>query len=241
MTVIWFVYFALYAVVSIPGSMHMKRLTKKGEIEKRDILLKKKAVNIVTSLTKVGGMRMHIEGVDTIPEGAVLYVANHQSMIDVAPLLMLREPCGFVIKKEAEKIPLLSTWMKYFDSVFIDRNNVRAAAEAINKAIEVIKSGKSLSIFPEGTRSKDGQLGEFKAGAFRIAEKTGCPIIPVVIDGTRETWEAEKKIKSGDIYVKVLPAVITKDMTREEKKQLPDLVKNMIAEALVEMRANKKQ
>ena len=94
-----------------------------------------------------------------------------------------------------------------------------------------MESGRSFIIFPEGTRYKgeEGGAGEFKAGAFRIAVKTGAPVVPVAISGARGLFEAHgNRATPGTVYVRVLPPIQTAGMSRAEQKQLPDAVRQTI-------------
>ena len=159
----------------------------------------------------------------------MLHVANHQSLFDFpAQLVRTKTPCGFVAKKETLKLPLIRTWMSLNDCVFIDRLNPREAMKALNQTVDKLNEGKSMTIFPEGTRSKDGKLGEFKSGAFKIAQKTGVPIIPVYIKGSRSAFEDTKRITKTSIGVTILSHVYTAGLTREDFRTLGDKIQQMI-------------
>jgi 1-acyl-sn-glycerol-3-phosphate acyltransferase len=149
------------------------------------------------------------------------------------PLLLagLDEPYGILAKEELGKIPLLNRWMKLLGCVFVQRDDVRASVRALNDATAIVESGRSFIIFPEGTRYKgeEGGAGEFKAGAFRIAVKTGAPVVPVAISGARGLFEAHgNRATPGTVYVRVLPPIRTAGMSRAEQKQLPDAVRQTI-------------
>ena len=88
-------------------------------------------------------------------------------------------------------MPVVRTWMTLFDCVFIDRDNARQSVMALQRAAEMIQQGKSVIVFPEGTRSKGDRMGEFKAGAFMMAFRAKCPIVPVAIDGSYKAMEAQ--------------------------------------------------
>lgn len=104
---------------------------------------------------------------------------------------------------------------------------------AIVEGIKIIKEGHSLVIFPEGTRSKGGPLGEFKAGSFKLATKSKAPIIPVTMDGTYKLMEAQGgKVKPATVNVYIHPPVETANLTKEEQIELPERVKNIIASKL---------
>ena len=121
--------------------------------------------------------------------------------------------------------------MKLLGCVFVLRDDMRAAIEALNEATAVVEQGKSFIIFPEGTRYKgeEGGIGEFKGGAFRIAVKTGAPVVPVAITGARALFENRgNRCTPGTVHIRVLPPIQTKGMDRAEQKQLPDAVRQTI-------------
>ena len=143
----------------------------------------------------------------------------------------LEKPHGILAKEELEKIPLLNRWMKLLGCVFVKRDDIRASVKALNDATAIVESGRSFVIFPEGTRYKgeEGGAGEFKAGAFRIAIKTGVPVVPVAISGARGLFEGHGlRATPGDIRVRILPAIQTAGMSKAEQKQLPDAVRQTI-------------
>ena len=152
---------------------------------------------------------------------------------DGIPLLLasLDKPHGILAKEELEKIPLLNRWMKLLGCVFVQRDDLRASVRALNDATAIVESGKSFVIFPEGTRYKgeEGGAGEFKAGAFRIAVKTGAPVVPVAITGARALFENNGNLcHPGSVHIKVLPPIRTAGMSKAEQKQLPDAVRQAI-------------
>ncbi|MBF0429991.1 MAG: 1-acyl-sn-glycerol-3-phosphate acyltransferase [Fibrobacteria bacterium] len=127
-------------------------------------------------------------------ERNIFLVANHQSYADIPALYVASQKMyGFVAKYELKRIPFLSFWMRVQGCVFINRSK---SIQTIKKLRRLEKQGKScnLAIFPEGTRSKDGQLGPFKPGILRIAWQLDAVLVPVVIKGTRAAWENREKI-----------------------------------------------
>ena len=179
------------------------------------------------------GVKLTVIGEEHVPKDrAVLYVGNHRSYYDI-PLLLagLDRPHGILAKEELEKIPLLNRWMKLLGCVFVQRDDVRASVRALNDATAIVESGRSFVIFPEGTRYKgeEGGAGEFKQGAFRIAVKTGAPVVPVAITGARALFENNGNLcHPGTVRIKVLPPIQTAGMSRAEQKQLPDAVRQTI-------------
>ncbi len=139
------------------------------------------------------GTKLTVIGEDRIPKDqAVLYVPNHQSYFDIV-ITYSRCPglTGYVSKDFMEKIPLLSNWMKHLYCLFLDRSDMKAGLKTILTGIDYIKNGISICIFPEGTRNPHPEEGllPFKEGSLKMAEKTGCPIIPIAITGSQNIWE----------------------------------------------------
>ena len=161
----------------------INKLNKAGKNKEKVELIDKFILKCTKKLVKISGADVTVTGTENVPlDEPVLYVGNHQGNMDI-PLLYSTAPqtMAFVAKKEMEKIPLLGYWMKERGCVFIDRDNARSSLKAINEAIENLKSGHSMAVFPEGTRSKGPQVGDFKAGSLRIAIKSGVKVIPVSI------------------------------------------------------------
>lgn len=161
-------------------------------------------------------------------------MSNHQSNFDI-PLLMVYVDKfkGFVAKTELKKVPILRDWMEEINCVFMDRNDLRQSVKTIIEGIKLIKAGNSLVIFPEGTRSKGGPMGEFKAGSFKLATKPKVPIVPITINGSAKLMEQNgNKIKAATVEIYIHPMIETADLTKEEMDKLPDKVKVVIGSKL---------
>ena len=121
--------------------------------------------------------------------------------------------------------------MKLLGCVFVQRDDLRASVRALNDATAIVESGRSFVIFPEGTRYKgeEGGVGEFKNGAFRIAVKTGAPVVPVAITGARALFENNgNRCHPGRVHICILPPIRTAGMNKAEQKQLPEAVRQTI-------------
>lgn len=176
---------------------------------------------------------VHVEGLENIPDSNVFLVGNHQSMMDIPALFAaLKIPLGFVAKTELRKVPLIAQWIDMTGSVYINRNDMRQSMKAIVTATENLKIGYSMAIFPEGTRSKDGKVGDFKKGSFKPAFKTSTVILPVALDGTNVLLEDLKnlKIKPHDIKIKVFKPIYLDQLTDEEKKNVHNTIQSEIKE-----------
>lgn len=186
----------------------------------------------------VAGTKVTVIGEENVPKDSpVLYIGNHRSYFDIL-LTYSRCPIrtGYVAKKEMEKIPLLSNWMKYLHCLFLDRKDIKQGLKTILTAIEKVKSGISICIFPEGTRNKaedETEMLEFHEGSFKIASKSGCPIIPVSMNNTAEIFEAHfPRIKSCHVVVEYGKPIYVKELDKNDQKHLGTYTQNIILDTL---------
>ncbi|MGL4763268.1 MAG: lysophospholipid acyltransferase family protein [Sarcina sp.] len=240
-TIAFYTKFATSLVTTMPLT---KRTHKKAsELESNGQILEKyQYVHVESSkwtepFIKLSGARVKVFGAENVPADIpVLFVSNHQSNFDI-PLLMyyIDKPKGFIAKKELEKIPMISEWMKMMGCIFMDRSNLRKSASAIIDGIKILKAGQSLVIYPEGTRSKGGPMAEFKAGSFKLATKSKVPIIPVTINGSYKIMDGNgHKIRPADVELYLHKPIYTDKLTKEEELALPKLVQNIVASKLSE-------
>lgn len=130
--------------------------------------------------------KIKIKGMENIPKRTpVIFISNHQSYLDIPVILScLPGSFRFIVKREYFRTPILGAYTKWSGHLSINREVGSVAHKTLAKAIELIRSGKSIIIFPEGTRSADGALGKFKRGGFALAFETGVPIVPLAISGS---------------------------------------------------------
>lgn len=233
-TIIWFIYFWAYILLSLPVSAYIWVLEKRGLHKRADQEVQGMVERWAHRLMRLAGVSVHITGQENLPEGAAVYVTNHQGYFDIPIMLTsLREPHGLVAKKEIDRLPGIRAWMRHLHCLFVDRSSPRAGAQVILDGEKLLRSGRSVTIFPEGTRSRGGAMHAFKAGAFRIAARAEAPIVPVTIDGSYRIMEANNFwIQPGEIFVTIHSAIETKGMSRDALKALPEQVKEIIASAL---------
>lgn len=232
-TVIWVVYFFAYLFFAQPMLWKVRKLRKEGKIEEHDRIVRTMVNNWALRLMKLAGASMEVTGKENIPEGPVVFAANHQGYADI-PLLLtqLDKPNPLIAKKELEKVPLLRDWMTELNCIFIDRDNARQAMDSLKKANELLSEGYSVCIFPEGTRSKGGEIKDFKGGTIRLATRAKVPIVPCCIEGTYNMLEANKgfKITPAKLQLHILPAIETADLSREDIKALDERLRSVIKE-----------
>ena len=186
------------------------------------------------------GTKVTVIGEENVPKNqAVLYIGNHKSYFDII-ITYARCPglTGYVAKKDMEKVPLLRTWMRRLHCLFIDRENVKEALKTILAGIDNVKNGISMCIFPEGTRNKtDDLMLPFKEGSFKIAEKSGCPIIPMAITNSADVLEAHMpRVKKAHVIVEYGKPIYPEELDKETKKHLGVYVRGIIEEMYEENR-----
>ncbi len=180
------------------------------------------------------GCKLTVIGKENIPrDQAVLYIGNHRSIFDaVITIMQLPSVTGYLAKIQLSKIPLLKQWAHNLHVLFLDREDIRQGLQVILNAIEEIKAGHSIFIFPEGTRCKEeGVLLPFHGGSFKVATKAKCPIVPVTLVNTGDIFEDHwPKIKAVHVIVEYGKPIDPTALTPEEKKHIAEYVRDIIAE-----------
>jgi 1-acyl-sn-glycerol-3-phosphate acyltransferase len=176
-------------------------------------------------LVRLARVEIEVSGLEhAATDETFVVMSNHQSLYDIPVLFQaLNRPMRMVAKKELFRIPFFGHAMTAAEFVRVDRGNRRQAFEAIDRAKELVESGLDVWIAPEGTRSKDGGLGEFKRGGFHLALGTGARILPVSLAGTRQVMPTSglRIVKKQGVRVAVSPPIDPNDFG---KKRLPELV-----------------
>lgn len=183
----------------------------------------------------ISGVKIKATGVENIPKDkACLYVGNHNSFFDIlVSYVIIPYNVGYVSKKEINKVPFLNLWMRNISCLFLDRDNLKEGLKTILQGVEQLKSGVSVFVFPEGTRSKDGKMIPFKEGSMKMAEKSKAPIIPVALTGTADIFENHfPKIKRGTVTIEFGKPIIIDALEKEEKKFLGAYTQKIIQEML---------
>lgn len=184
---------------------------------------------------KICGVKVTVIGKENIPKDeAVLFVGNHTSYFDIIITYPLCPGLtGYVSKDSLEKVPLLNRWMKRLYCLFLNREDLRASLNTIKQGIEYIKQGISIFIFPEGTRGDGKHLLPFKEGSMRMAEKTGCPVVPVAISNTSAILRDHMPfVKPTEVIVEYAAPIYPKELTRDERKSMGARTQKIIQEIL---------
>lgn len=227
-----------YVVLNMISTLFSKRkynsMKSKGNKEEAEQFLHKVVKQWAKGILDKAGVTVNVTGLENLPDDACCFVSNHQGNFDIVTILAtIDKSMGFIAKKEMDKLPIISWWMKQMQCVFMDRSNVREALKAINEGSENMKNGQSMVIFPEGTRSKSSTMGEFKKGSLKMATKAKVPIVPITLDGTYKIYEGNNgKIKSGEVKMVVGNPIYLDELSREDQKNISEIVKNEIVKNL---------
>jgi 1-acyl-sn-glycerol-3-phosphate acyltransferase len=183
------------------------------------------------------GVQVSVEGLHNIdPAGSYIFMANHTSYIDTPVVLAnIFVQFRFLAKRGLFQIPFLGTHLSRAGHIPVPRDDPRAAVKTLHIAAETVQKNKiSLLIFPEGGRSPDGVLAEFKEGGAYIAIRAGVPVVPLVLIGGREVLPYGGAIvKSGKITMRVLPPIETAQLSLKDRDTLTEKVHDLILAELV--------
>ncbi len=220
------IYFSIAAIIVSFTKEGCVLSNKVAKIWARCILFGSRTRVTVTGLSSIDLSIPHI------------YMSNHQSVIDI-PVLQAYLPVQFrwLAKAELFKIPIFGYALGRSGHISIDRSNRKSAFKSLHNAAINIRNGVSVIIFPEGTRSRDGNIRQFKKGGFILAVDAGVPIVPVIIHGA---WPLMLKnrvlIKPGNIIMEIKDPIKTTDYTRKTKDDLLKKVRKVICESFEEGR-----
>lgn len=175
--------------------------------------------------------KISIAGSNHIKKGkAYVLVANHNSLGDIVCLYCLGKHFKWLAKDSLFKIPFFGWTMSLLKYIPLKRGEHGSIRDSFQKAQEWLEKGISVLIFPEGTRSKTGQMGEFKNGAFKLALRTGRPIVPIIIQGTRNVISKGRMTMEAKVrgMIKVLPEISISDYKEEDFDNLKTYVRNLM-------------
>ena len=229
-------FLVVFLILSIPVFL-IEWLIGKVNPRARDI----SSLRIVQAAFKViaflSGCHVTVIGEENIPKEAALFIGNHRSYFDIV-LTYARCPdlTSYIAKIEIAKVPLLSTWMRFLHCLFLDRQDIKQGLKTILSAIDLIKNGISVFIFPEGTRCTDAEqtkLLPFHEGSFKVATKTDCLIVPVALTNTSKVFEDHIPfIRRTDIVLEYGQPFRPSELSKEQKKVIGSYTGNIIKEML---------
>jgi len=228
----------IYLILSIPILLVML-VVRHFKPEAAQLAHQRIVQTVLKTILFFSGTKITVIGLDNIPaDEPVLFVGNHLSIFDIIiAYSQMKTRTGFISKDSLKKIPLLRENMRFLDCLFLDRSDLRQGLETILTAVETVKRGVSIFIFPEGTRNKSGDataLLPFHNGSFKIAQRTGCAIVPVAFTGTDAIFEQHVPwVKAKHVVVEYGAPVRYSDLTKEERKQVGELFRTKIRDMII--------
>lgn len=208
---------------------------EKKKLYRKEVFLMMKELS--NRMIKAADTEVIVQGKENLPkEGPVLYMATHKGQYDSFVLASLLEDTPiFIGKEEMKKMPIFSKWFNAMGCIYLARDDMKQSMQAILEGIKELQGGQSIVIYPEGTRSKSTEMGEFKAGSFKLATKSKVPIVPIAIQNTHKVLEETGRIQKATVYVNIGKPIETKDLSSQEQKELPKKVQAYVEELLKEV------
>ncbi len=188
-------------------------------------------------LCRVANVRVRVEGMENLnPSRTYIFVGNHASMLDIFSFQgYIAHDFRWIAKKELFAIPIFGAAIRAVDFIPIDRSRGRQALKSLNDAAERIAEGASVLIFPEGTRSPDGRLREFKTGAIMLAIKAGVEVVPVGFNGTYQVLPKSRLLtRGGEVVLRIGSPLSTKNFKAKDKQNLAQMLQRQVLALLDE-------
>ncbi|MBI4378193.1 MAG: 1-acyl-sn-glycerol-3-phosphate acyltransferase [Nitrospinae bacterium] len=209
-------------------------------------------INIVHSVARLWGrgicrltgVTVEVRGIENILwDRSQIFISNHQGMYDIfalegyMPLRFL-----WVAKESLFRIPVIGLVMKRAGYIGINRSSPKRFLKSLNHAVEEIKSGRSVIIFPEGTRSRDGSIGRFKKGSLFLISKTGAPVVPVAISGSFNVMRrGEFRIRPGKVSIFIDKPIEVKEISRSQEGQFMETLRDIIVKNFQKLESDRMQ
>ena len=238
-TIISFLWILVYLIITIPAMLYMG-VTHKKDPWKAEKTARFWMTILFDGLIFIAGTKVSIRGLENVPKDrAVVYVGNHRSYFDIIlTYKYCNTPTSYIAKSDLQGIPFFGFWGKMMMVLFFDQKDIKASLKMILEGIERLKSGKSVFIFPEGGRNKEPELiplREFHDGSFKLASKSGAPVIPVALKKTDDIWEAHFPwVKKAAVTITYGEPVSFSTLSAEDKKRPGNYFKNLIETMLQE-------
>ena len=193
--------------------------------------------------SRLAGIRLTVRGRENIPEeGGVLFVPNHRSYFDFVTTVSVICPLYNIGKKELAYPPIVGWWIWLMGTLFLDRSSPKAGLQVIREATELVKQGKRVLIYPEGTRNKGTmeELLPFHEGSLKISAWSGCKVVPVALLNTRDIYEAHRPfVRSTEVTMVFGTPIDPASLAPEDRKHLGAYVRKVITEMILEEEGRK--
>ena len=182
-------------------------------------------------LLRTNGVRLRLKGLENLREGqSYIFISNHTSILDIPGIISaIPRPTRFIAKKSLAWFPVFGWFLSLAGHILINRKNARSALTGLKKAVTLLRKGMAIVVFPEGSRSLDGRVKEFKGGAFLLAMQAKIPIVPISISGTYQMlprtgwcfWPGIMELNVGE-------PISTRDLPLREARPLMERVRNTV-------------
>lgn len=199
-------------------------------MQSSDLLFKDYALKLIN----ISKSKVSVHGLENIPNEPVVFVANHQGNFDAMLILgYINVPKRFIVKREFKEKPIVRTYMDSVGCLYLDRDNPRNAIKTINDGISILNNGESIVIFPEGTRSKCSAMSDFKAGAFKLAIKSGAKIVPLTINNSYKVMEEKGlPLVPSNLELHIHSPIDTRNLNKEDLKNIHKIVEEIVKSKL---------
>lgn len=194
-------------------------------------------------MLRIGGVRYEVRGLDRVDWSKPYFIAsNHQSFVDIVVLFhALPQNLHFVVKQELSTVPFLAWYIRAMGMIFVDRGSGKKARASVQRTIDLVAGGKTVLIFPEGTRSRDGSIRPLKSGALAVAAAGSVPLVPVALDGCLDIVPPHAlRIRPGRVEINVGAPIATDGYSPDDRRRLADDVRQEMVRLLAELRASAK-
>ncbi|MCT4612800.1 MAG: 1-acyl-sn-glycerol-3-phosphate acyltransferase [Clostridia bacterium] len=232
--IIVLVVFLIFEIVMLPILLILKIVKIKNKKFTKNVLYR--LVKVFTNIMlKISGVKLNIDKRNLESNETYLFVSNHQSIFDILFIIKAIDiPIAFIAKKELVYLPVLRLWMKELGCIFIDRKNIKNSINEINNAVDKLKNNNSLVIFPEGTRSVDGNIGKFKPGSFKLAINSEAAVVPITINNAYKILKKGSfKINRGEASIKIGSPVCFIDYGEDNSVEISEKIREEIQKNII--------
>ncbi len=239
-TIIALIWLVLFVIAAIPAMIYMVIVHKKDPW-KAEKTARAWISCFFRVLVKIAGTDITVKGLENVPsDRAVVYIGNHRSYFDIILTYTLcKNTTCYIAKADLRNIPLFGLWGDMMMCLFFDQSDMKASVKMILEGITRLKQGISVFIFPEGKRNREPDLlplNEFRDGSFKLASKTGCPVIPVALKKIDDIWEAHSPwLRKTSVTICYGPPVYFNDLEDEQKKHPGEHFRQVITSMLEQM------
>lgn len=236
-TILSFLWIIVYVILAIPAMIYLKAVHKKDPW-RAEKTARAWMSFLFDGLMLISAVKVTVKGLENVPaDRSVVYVGNHRSYFDIILTYKLsNRPTSYVAKADLLKIPLFGFWGEMMMVLFFDQKDIKASLKMILEGIERLKNGRSVFIFPEGGRNREESikpLRDFHDGSFRLASKSGAPVIPVALAKTDDIWEAHFPwVKKAAVTITYGEPVYFDTLDAEDKKRPGRYFQNLIESML---------